>query len=365
LITQNKLISTLLGNNTDVIPPIWFMRQAGRYLPEYREIRSSVHSFMELCSNVDLATKITLQPIQRFDLDAAIIFSDILVIPNAMGMELKFVESQGPVFNNPITSLTDINKLLGNDQALEKLEFVSNIVRNVRKELHTSKSVIGFSGSPFTVACYMLEGKSNKNSQHNFHNMFSWIAQKPNDLLILLQKLAELTYLYLISQIEAGADTVMIFDTWGGILSEDDYKIFSFQFIEYITNKIKLRYPQYPVIAFTKTVTNASTSQIENMHKLFNYSNCDAVGVDYNIDLKIAIKNLSNKTLQGNLNPEILAMGDLKAIKSSAKQILDNIMNSSHANRFVFNLGHGILPNTNLDHVKYLVDFIRNYHNVA
>ncbi len=365
MITQNKLTSTLLGNNPDQTPPIWFMRQAGRYLPEYREIRGSVKSFMELCRNVDLSTKVTLQPIQRFDFDAAIIFSDILVIPNAMGMELEFVESQGPVFNSPIRSLADIDNLLDGDQALEKLEFVRNIIRNVRKELHNSKSVIGFSGSPFTVACYMLEGKSNKSAQHNFQNMFSWIKNNPQDLLVLLKKIADLTASYLISQIEAGADTVMIFDTWGGILSEEEYKIFSFQFIDYIINKIKLIYPQYPVIAFTKTITNAPAKRIEEMHKLFNHSNCNAVGVDYNIDLQIAIKNLSRKALQGNLNPEILAMGDLKAIESSAKQILDTVKASSHANRFIFNLGHGILPNTNLAHVKHLVDFVRNHHNVS
>ncbi len=362
--TQNKFLSTLAGKNDNNIPAIWFMRQAGRYLPEYRQIRSNVKSFMELCRNVDLATKITLQPIQRFNFDAAIIFSDILVIPHAMGMNLEFIESNGPVFDKPIRSLADVNQLLDVDHALRQLDFVSNIIKNVRQELSQSKAVIGFCGSPFTIACYMLEGKSQKNNQHNFQNMFHWIKNQPQDLIVLLEKLSITLSAYLIAQIEAGADALMIFDTWGGILTQEDYKAFSFEFINNIINIVKNIYPTIPIIAFSKTIPNATHEQIYNMHKLFNNSNCEAIGVDYNIDINIAVNNLSSKIIQGNLNPTILANGSLKEIEFASKHILDTIANSNHAARFIFNLGHGILPNTDINHVHHLIDFVRNYHNV-
>lgn len=366
---NNNIFRSVLSNSgpSNHIPPIWFMRQAGRYLPEYREVRTANKSFLSLCKNPEDAALVTLQPIQRFDFDAAIMFSDILVIPEAMGMDLDFVESVGPIFKNPIRTPRDI-LTVDPEEVIGKLSFVMQTIANIRSQLPKSKSLIGFSGSPFTLACYMLEGRSNKSTGNNFPNISRWISEHPEDLVKLLQTVSQLIVQYAIKQIESGVDVIMLFDTWGGLLTDEDYRKYSFRFLEDIVHNIKLIKPKIPVIVFTKSqhVTEKySISQqqsfVNNMHNMMNISQFDVIGVDHNIDMAIASQNLSNKIIQGNFNPNILAEGNQHAIKQEAKKILDIIYNSQHQGRYIFNLGHGILPNTDPKNVQYLIDFVRSY----
>lgn len=329
--------------------PIWLMRQAGRYLPEYRQLRERAGSFMGLCTNPDLATEVTLQPLRRFSLDAAILFSDILVIPDAMGLGLHFVENEGPKFKHPIVDTVAIDNLSHAD-ILEKLDYVFSAIKQVKFELPPNIPLIGFSGSPFTLACYMLEGGSSK----NYFTVKKWLLTNPEYSHKLLAILTEAIIKYISAQIIAGIDTFMLFDSWGGVLTEAAYLEFSLPYLERICSSISNTYAgkKIPRIIFTK----GGSAWLPHIDK----ASANMVGIDWTIDIAKARVLLPHKTLQGNLDPTILAVGDRAAIKQETMRILNNYTMANKGNKsgLVFNLGHGVLPMTNPDNVAYLVDLV-------
>lgn len=326
--------------------PIWMMRQAGRYLPEYRALRAQAGSFMALCQSPDLASEVTLQPLNRFDLDAAIIFSDILTIPDAMKLGLYFETGEGPRFERPIQSLQDIEKLPIPDPE-DELGYVMEAIRKTRQALSDSKPLIGFAGSPWTLATYMIEGGSSK----TFSQIKKMRYTDPKSLHLLLDKLAQSLILYLNAQIAAGAQSLMIFDTWGGVLSHSDYLEFSLpymtQIIEGLNRGIKtIDYnPNYvPVTLFTKGGGIWLPSIMQ--------SGCDAVGVDWTVDLATLSKG--QVAIQGNLDPYAL-YGDKTFIEQEVQRILTEF--GSHYGH-VFNLGHGIFPEAPIENVQYLIESV-------
>lgn len=330
--------------------PIWLMRQAGRYLPEYRQLRSNAGSFMNLCTNSELAAKVTLQPLHRFNLDAAILFSDILVIPDAMGLGLHFIENEGPKFANPIKTIEDIDNL-SIDNMNEKLEYVFQTIRNVKSELNPNTPLIGFSGSPFTLACYMLEGGSST----NYLTVKKWLFNNPEASHKLLNKISDAVIQYLNAQIMAGADVVMLFDSWGGVLSENAYLEFSLPYLQKILDGLQKNHNNViiPNIVFTK----GGGLWLNHMAN----TKTNALGLDWTINIANAKKILTAEVgLQGNLDPVILAVGDKSSIKKEVTRILNAYANANNGDisGHVFNLGHGVLPITNPDHVAYLVDIV-------
>jgi len=328
--------------------PIWIMRQAGRYLPEYRAVRSKV-DFLTLCKTPELAAEVTIQPVDIIGVDAAIIFSDILVIPEAMGMELEINEGEGPVFNRPIRSEDDAN-LLKKIEPEKDLKFVLDAVSKTKKELNGRVSLIGFSGSPWTLLTYMVEGGSSK----NFSNVKKLIYNNPSLAHSVLNKLSEAVADYLSAKIEAGADAVQIFDTWGGILSPDDFEEFSLQYIQKIISQIKRK--DEPVIYFPKGVH----------YKLKKLAKCgaDVIGLDWTMNLGKARKRIGDKTaLQGNLDPTVLYASEEKIRLEAIKVLASYGKGSGH----IFNLGHGILPDVDPKKAKFLVDTVKEeskiFHN--
>jgi uroporphyrinogen decarboxylase len=326
------------------------MRQAGRYLPEYREVRARAGSFMSLCQNPELAAAVTLQPVRRFALDAAILFSDILVIPDALGLGLYFTEGEGPKFKSPIKTTNDIDNL-SSDGILERLNYVFDTIKAIKIDLANRIPLIGFSGSPFTLACYMLEGGSSK----DFAVVKSWLYSNPEYSHRLLDLLSDIIIQYLNCQIESGVDVVMLFDSWGGILSEAHYAEFSLAYLRKIVSSIHKYYGgrQVPNIVFTK----GGGIWLDKIAGIG--TNC--VGLDWtaNIGKARAIVG-SNIALQGNLDPAILSQGNTAVIKAEVFRILNDyrIANKGDITGHVFNLGHGILPSAIPDNVAYLVDLV-------
>jgi len=328
--------------------PIWLMRQAGRYLPEYRATRAKAGNFMNLCQNPELACEVTLQPLERFDLDAAILFSDILTVPDAMGLGLYFSEGEGPLFKNPIKNLQDIQKLAIPDPEGE-LKYVMDAVRLIRRELNGRVPLIGFSGSPWTLATYMVEGGSTK----TFSKIKALIYNEPAAAHQLLDILAKSVSVYLNAQISAGAQAVMIFDTWGGVLTKKDYLDFSLSYMQKIVDTLPKN--DVPVILFTK----GGGAWLEEM----SLSGCSALGLDWQTCLGDARKRVGNQVaLQGNLDPSMLYANPDK-IRS---EVADLLRDFGHGNGHVFNLGHGIHPEIDPENVKVLVDAVhelsRPYH---
>ena len=344
---QQKLLLQCIANQAIPTTPIWFMRQAGRYLPEYLKIRHSAKSFLNLCKNPELATTVTLQPLKRFNLDAAIIFSDILVVPEAMGMELNFIENEGPKFSTPIHDLSGI-EALDCDNIEQKLSYVTNTIINCKNELPIDKALIGFSGSPFTLACYMIEGGKST----NFIKIKSMLYNQPHLLHKLLNKLTQAIIIYLKAQIAAGIDVFMLFDSWGGILTSDAYVEFSLSYTQQIINQIATQ-SSTPSIIFTKGggiwLDKIAATKV------------NVIGLDWTMDLGTARNQVTAKhILQGNLDPVLLATGNKESIKKYVTAILNNYKDANNGNMsgLIFNLGHGILPMTNPDNVAYLVDLV-------
>ena len=335
----------VLNKQTTHHTPIWLMRQAGRYLPEYLKIRATAGSFMNLCTNPDLACEVTLQPFRRFNLDAAILFSDILVIPDAMGLGLHFIENEGPKFTNPIKTEADIDNLsIAN--IIERLSYVFQTITNLKSELKPNIPLIGFSGSPFTLMCYMLEGGSSK----NYITTKSWLIKNPLYTHKLLNKITEAVIVYLSHQIQTGVDAFMIFYSWGGILSESHYLEFSLPYINTIITT--LRNTSVPSIVFVKGGANW-------MKHLVNI-NATAYGLDWTVNIGSIRQLMPDIILQGNLDPVILAVGDKNTIKKEVQKILHDYARANNGNmsKYIFNLGHGVLPITNPDNVAYLVDIV-------
>ncbi|MFV9997917.1 MAG: uroporphyrinogen decarboxylase [Arsenophonus endosymbiont of Dermacentor nuttalli] len=344
---NDRYIRALLRQPVDTTP-VWMMRQAGRYLPEYRKIRQQAGSFLSLCKNSELACEVALQPLHRFPLDAAILFSDILTIPDAMGLDLYFSAGEGPKFQRPIRCLVDIKKLPIPDPEQE-LVYVMNAVRAIRKALQGQVPLIGFSGSPWTLAIYMIEGGSSKAFAHIKKMMYT----QPQALHLLLDKLAQSVILYLNAQIRAGAQSVMIFDTWGGVLTGRDYRQFSLHYMHQIVDGLLREYGGHkvPITLFTK----GGGQWLEAMAA----TGCDALGIDWMTDMQDARSRVGDKVaLQGNMDPSIL-YAPIERIELEVATILQQF---GHGNGHVFNLGHGIHPDIPPEHVK---NFINSVHKLS
>jgi uroporphyrinogen decarboxylase len=351
ILKNDRLLRALLRQPVDATP-VWIMRQAGRYLPEYRKVRATAGSFMQLCKTPELACEVTLQPLARFPLDAAILFSDILTIPDAMGLGLSFKEGEGPQFARPLRSAHDINALGVPDPEIS-LRYVLDAVRLVRHELDGKIPLIGFCGSPWTMASYMVEGRANKEFPQIKHLM----RADPALLHKLLHLLAESVSQHLNAQIKAGVQAVMLFDTWGGMLETEDYQNYSLQYCQQIIANLTRHHDgrQVPVILFTKN----GGKWLERIAA----SGCDAVGVDWLVDLRSARDQVGAKVaLQGNMHPEILKTTP-NEIRAEVARILHAY---GHGAGHVFNLGHGITPDVPPENVAVLVDAVheisRAYH---
>ncbi|HWA37638.1 MAG TPA: uroporphyrinogen decarboxylase [Burkholderiales bacterium] len=322
--------------------PIWLMRQAGRYLPEYQATRAKAGSFLALAKNPDLAAEVTLQPLERFPLDAAIVFSDILTIPDAMGLGLTFGEGEGPRFSSPLRDETAIGKLESPD--LSKLQYVFDAVRASKKALAGRVPLIGFSGSPFTLACYMVEGSGSD----DWRTLKAMLHARPELLHRILEVNARSVSAYLKAQIEAGADVVMIFDTWGGSLAHAQYEPFSLAYSRQVI--ASLQGAGVPVILFTKGGGPWLSAIVA--------SGAHAVGLDWTVDARAARALAQGKVaLQGNLDPATLFAPPAR-VRAAAREVLDAF---GPAPGHIFNLGHGILTKTPIDSVTALVDEVRTY----
>jgi uroporphyrinogen decarboxylase len=327
--------------------PVWMMRQAGRYLPEYRQVRGQAGDFMSLCKNTELACEVTLQPLERFELDAAILFSDILTIPDAMGLGLYFAEGEGPKFHKPLRSEADIDQLEVINTAVD-LTYVTDAVSMIRQELNGRVPLIGFSGSPWTLATYMIEGQGSR----DFTRAKTMLYTQPELLHQLLEKLALSVIDYLNAQILAGAQVVQIFDTWGGALSYSAYLEFSLSYMAKIVDGLIKQADgrDVPVILFTK----GGGLWLEAMAD----TGCDCLGLDWSVDLGAAHQRVGDKVaLQGNMDPAILRAKP-EVIRGEVKRILGSFgENDGH----VFNLGHGITPDINPDNAKIFIDAVHEF----
>ncbi len=342
---ENDLIIKALKKEKTERTPIWVMRQAGRYLPEYRKVREK-SDFLTMCKTPELAAEVTIQPVDIIGVDAAILFSDILVIPEAMGMHLIMNEGKGPIFPNPIRSIGDIQKLKNIDPFVD-LKYVMDSIALVKKELKNKVPLLGFSGSPFTLFTYMVEGSGSK----NFSKVKSFMYNNPKESHLLLEMLANVIADYLSAKIESGVDAVQIFDTWGGILSPADFNEFSLPYIEKIVTGLKRK--DEPVILFAKGVHHS-------LDKMAN-SGVNAIGLDWTMNLGEVRKKIGDKVaLQGNLDPTVL-YGNKEIIKTKAIEVLTEY---GKGEGHVFNLGHGILPDVDPENLKYLVKVVKEESKV-
>ncbi len=348
---NDRLLRALLRQPVDMTP-VWVMRQAGRYLPEYRAVREKAGDFMTLCTTPELACEVTLQPLRRFPLDAAILFSDILTIPDAMGLGLSFTEGEGPRFQKTVRSASDVAALHVPDPETD-LKYVMDAVRLIRRELNGEVPLIGFAGSPWTLATYMVEGGGSK----EFAGIKCMMFDQPQLMHQLLDVLARSVTAYLNAQIAAGAQAVMVFDTWGGVLTPRDYREFSLSYMERIVQGLMREHDgrRVPVILFTKN----GGQWLEEMAA----TGCDALGIDWTTDLMGARARVGHKVaLQGNMDPSILYASP-ERIRAEVGAILANYGKGSG---LVFNLGHGVHQHIDPDRVRVFVDAVheqsRPYH---
>ena len=343
---NDRYLKALLREPVDMTP-VWMMRQAGRYLPEYKATRAEAGDFMSLCRNADLACEVTLQPLRRYALDAAILFSDILTIPDAMGLGLSFGAGEGPKFARPIETKAHVDNLPIPDPEGE-LQYVMNAVRTIRRELKGEVPLIGFSGSPWTLATYMVEGGSSK----AFTKIKKMMYTEPHLLHALLDKLADSVILYLNAQIKAGAQAVMVFDTWGGVLAHRDYQDFSLRYMHKIVDGLirENEGRKEPVTLFTK----GGGLWLEAVAE----TGCDAIGLDWTVNLHDARQRVGHKVaLQGNMDPSVLYASAAR-IEQEVQQILADFgQGSGH----VFNLGHGIHLDVPTESPKVLVDSVHEF----
>ena len=347
---KNDTVLRALLRQPTPCTPIWLMRQAGRYLPEYNQTRARAGSFLELAKNPDLATEVTLQPLARFSLDAAILFSDILTIPDAMGLGLYFVEGEGPRFERPLREEWEIRDLTAPDPD-EHLRYVLDAVAQIRRALSNEVPLLGFSGSTFTLACYMVEGRPSA----EFHELKRMLYFRPDLLHRVLEINTAAVVGYLNAQIEAGAQAVMLFDTWGGILSHAAYQEFSLRYMERVMHGLKRTHAGeiVPRIVFTK----GGGLWLESL------AGCgaDAVSLDWQVDLRAARLRVGDRVaLQGNLDPAVLLTVP-EAIRAEAQKVLAAF---GHGAGHVFNLGHGISQHTPAENVAVLVDAVHELSGV-
>lgn len=361
--SPHRLIRAFLRQPVNMTP-VWLMRQAGRYLPEYRTLREKAGDFLTLCKTPELACEITLQPINRFALDGAIIFSDILTIPDAMGLGLTFAQNEGPQFLHPVRQLADIQKLPIPDPETE-LRYVMDTIRLVKSSLGDKLPVLGFAGSPWTLAAYMIEGRG----KTDFNHARKMLHQAPECAHLLLDKLAESIILYLNAQIEAGVDAVMIFDTWGGLLTTENYRNFSLYYIKKIISKLNRHHPnihsthqdkQIPVILFTKH----GGQWLKDML----YTHCDVIGIDWTTSISKARKTVGHAvSIQGNLDPAVLYASPA-VIEYEVERTLSAFgHHTKHHSGHIFNLGHGVPQDVPVENIETLINAVHHlskpYHH--
>ena len=320
--------------------PIWFMRQAGRYLPEYQKIRKKNKNFINFCLNINEATKVSLQPVNRFNLDAAIIFSDILLILNTVGQKVEFKEKIGPILEN-----YNLNKFYKtNDKNFKKkLKNVYKILKKIKKTLPKEKSLIGFAGAPWTLLTYMINKGAPKKNKNFLKNL------KKKETTKIIKRLEHLIYIHCKEQILAGADIIQLFDSWAGLINKKDLKDFCINPNKNIVNKIKKNFPNNPVICFPKGIN-------KNINNFIKEVRPHGISIDHNVSLKNLNLN-NNVVFQGGMNPKFL-LGNNKRMFKEAKKYLDFFKDKP----YIFNLGHGILPETKPENVKRLVEFVRSYN---
>jgi uroporphyrinogen decarboxylase len=350
---KNDLLLRALMREPVPRTPMWIMRQAGRYLPEYRETRAQAGDFMSLCRNPELACEVTMQPLRRYALDAAILFSDILTVPDAMGLGLYFVTGEGPKFRDPLQTVDAIRALRVPDVEKE-LGYVFDAVRTIRRELDGKVPLIGFAGSPFTCGTYMVEGGSSR----EFPTIKGFAKESPEVLDELMDKVAVTTTEYLNAQIEAGAQAVQIFDTWGAALEPDDFRRFSLASMQKIVDGLTREKDgeRVPVILFTKGAGEMLADMVG--------TGCDALGVDWTTDLETARAYVEDKVaLQGNVNPATLR----ESPEVIRQAVADALASYGKGPGHVFNLGHGITPDIDPDHLGVLLDAVHElsprYHS--
>lgn len=346
ILKNDRYLKALLRQPVDMTP-VWMMRQAGRYLPEYKATRAQAGDFMSLCRNAELACEVTLQPLRRYHLDAAILFSDILTVPDAMGLQLSFGVGEGPKFARPIDSKSAVENLPVFDPEQE-LQYVMNAVRTIRRELKGEVPLIGFSGSPWTLATYMVEGGSSK----TFTKIKKMLYADPHLLHLLLDKLADAVILYLNAQIKAGAQAVMLFDTWGGVLAHRDYLDFSLQYMHKIVAGLIRHHDgrQVPITLFTKG-GGLWLEQIAD-------TGCDAVGLDWTVNLSEAKARIGHKVaLQGNMDPAVLYATQDRIEQEVSRILAEFGKGSGH----VFNLGHGIHQDVPVESPAIFVDAVHRF----
>ena len=342
---NDRLLRALMRQPVDVTP-VWMMRQAGRYLPEYRATRAQAGSFLDLCKNPELACEVTIQPLERFPLDAAILFSDILTIPDAMNLGLYFTEGEGPRFERPVRDQKAVDAIPIPDPEQE-LRYVMDAVRTIHRELDGRVPLFGFSGSPWTLATYMVEGSGTK----NFSKVKGMLYENPALMHQLLGKVAESVISYLNAQIAAGAQAVMVFDTWGGVLSPRDYRDFSLAYMQRIVDGLTREHAgrPVPVVLFTK----GGGQWLGEMAD----TGCDALGVDWTTDLATARALVGDRVaLQGNLDPCVLYASP-ERIRDEVQRVLESY---GKGPGHVFNLGHGIHPDVNPEHAAALVEAVHD-----
>jgi len=336
-------VDACLGKPTPYTP-VWMMRQAGRYLPEYMAVRKEAGDFLSLCHNPQMACEVTLQPVDIVGVDAAILFSDILVVPNEMGMDLEFIKGFGPKFNDPIKSQEDLDKLRGGKDASDRLTYVYDTIKLIKERLADDKALIGFCGAPWTLATYMIEGQGTKTYNVSKKMMYS----NPELLHNILAKVTEVVKYYMEKQIESGIDVVQIFDSWASAIEPSKYNEFSWKYMVEIADYLKSKYPDTPIIMFPKGVS-AFLDQV--------YGNFDVFGVDWGTPMALAKEKLGDKyVLQGNMEPCRLYS---KEATTECVEALAEIMRDG---RHIFNLGHGILPDVPVENAKH---FVSECHRVS
>ncbi len=338
---KNDLLLRALSGNEVPRPPVWMMRQAGRYLPDYRKLRDK-YSFFERCENPDLVSEITIMPIDQIGTDAAILFSDILVVPKAMGFNVEIIPGKGPILHKAVQSIKDVEEIEQID-VHDRLAYVLQGIQTTKKDLDGRVPLLGFAGAPWTILCYMIEGKGSK----NFAQAKAFCYEQPDAAKMLLQKITDITIDYLNAQIEAGVDGFQVFDSWAGMLSPADFNMLSFPYMQQIVDKVK----GAPSIIFAKGCWYA-------MKQLAD-SGANGIGIDWTMDPKFVREQTGSEvTLQGNLDPGCL-LAPIPAIKEITRKMLNDFGKS----RYIANLGHGILPNVPVDHAKAFVDTVKQYEN--
>lgn len=338
---QERLVVRVLKGEASALPPIWMMRQAGRYLPEYRRVREQAGSFLDLCYNPDLAVEVTLQPIRRFGFDAAILFSDILVVPHALGRELSFEEGRGPLMR-PIGA-DEIDRL-ETGRFHERLRPVYETVSRLRAELPEETTLLGFCGAPWTVASYMIAGHGTPDQAPA--RLFAY--REPKAFAQLLERLADISAEYLLRQIEAGADAVQIFDSWAGVLDEDGFGTFCIEPVRRIVDRVRRTFPEVPIIGFPRGAGSLYEGYRER-------TGVTALGLDWSVPLSQAKRLQRQGAVQGNLDPLRLVAGG-RALDEG----VDRILEALGSGPLVFNLGHGISPDTPVAHVEAMVERVRS-----